>query len=807
MYHKYECDAEVNLCYSSPCLNQGTCLRRESDYVCLCAEGFVGKNCEVNIATDHCPAESPRRSNICRGSSKCINGSSAKANRDKDTGHEDARYNDQHHRIRSSGTGDGFICANCTFADWSTPLCELRARSFTRGSYLTFPALRQRHRLSLSLRFASRQDNVLLLYNGRYNEKHDFIALEILDARLVFSFSLGSTVSRVSITPPDGYLTDGQWHTVEIAYLNRSAQLKLDGCDEALQRSLHKNQLASSTTSSSTYRSPISSFLCSNSTTLELESRCDDRMQSCYRFLDLTGPLQVGGLPPLPTQFQTSAEHFVGCISDFKIDAQLVDFNAYVANNGTQSGCLEKRGFCHSFPCRNGGSCREGWGTFICDCRDGFLGQDCGEAESPVKGFKGNSFLTFTPRLRPISIPWLVRISFKTYEPNGLLFKMQLGQSSKVYLEVVNGRLRYTFNSQTLVIPEAKVNDGKWHVVEANWMINGIWLNLDYGQHEANKDLDGEIRGLYISKVSVGGLEPADSADSTEDAISLNDYKAVNFIGCIQGLDVGNSKDSWLRPTLENKVTEGCHYPSLCLSDPCPVNSDCVDKGLGRFECVCHSGYTGSHCAPICDLNGCASGSTCLPWNNSRGYKCECDQFHTGAHCEESYSQTCPSSWWGFPICGPCSCDTSKGYDGNCNKTTGECMCQANHFQPVVDDICFDCECYPVGSFSNRCDIITGQCNCRQGVIGRRCDSCASPFAEITLNGCEVIYDACPRNYADNIWWERTPFGSKATQACPKGATGRATRSCHESDGWQTADLFDCLTEDFTDLSDQVSCS
>ncbi|GIY35478.1 protocadherin-like wing polarity protein stan [Caerostris darwini] len=44
MNHKYECDTEVNLCYSSPCQNGGTCIRREGGFSCLCREGFTGRS-------------------------------------------------------------------------------------------------------------------------------------------------------------------------------------------------------------------------------------------------------------------------------------------------------------------------------------------------------------------------------------------------------------------------------------------------------------------------------------------------------------------------------------------------------------------------------------------------------------------------------------------------------------------------------------------------------------------------------------------------------------------------------------------
>lgn len=40
-------------------------------------------------------------------------------------------------------------------------------------------------------RFATRERSALLLYNGRFNEKHDFIALEIIDEQIQLTFSGG----------------------------------------------------------------------------------------------------------------------------------------------------------------------------------------------------------------------------------------------------------------------------------------------------------------------------------------------------------------------------------------------------------------------------------------------------------------------------------------------------------------------------------------------------------------------------------------------------------------------------------------
>ena len=69
-------------------------------------------------------------------------------------------------------------------------------------------------------RFATQQRNGLLFYNGRFNERHDFIALEIVEGQVQFSFSLGAEITKVSPHIAGG-VNDGNWHQVKVAYLNR----------------------------------------------------------------------------------------------------------------------------------------------------------------------------------------------------------------------------------------------------------------------------------------------------------------------------------------------------------------------------------------------------------------------------------------------------------------------------------------------------------------------------------------------------------------------------------------------------------
>lgn len=87
--------------------------------------------------------------------------------------------------------------------------------------------------------------------------------------------------------------------------------------------------------------------------------RCCDVTETCHRFLDLTGPFQLGGLS---SGHYSSGMHrvvrtgsFIGCIRDFYVDGRLVDLASYVWNNGTVEGCPAKAKFCQPSPCQNSG--------------------------------------------------------------------------------------------------------------------------------------------------------------------------------------------------------------------------------------------------------------------------------------------------------------------------------------------------------------------------------------------------------------------------------------------------------------------
>lgn len=89
-------------------------------------------------------------------------------------------------------TGTAEICIHIRCA----PLLFHYANSFCQPIIISgeFPLLRSEHAFLCSRlrRFTTLENSGLLFYNGRFNEKHDFIALEIQEGQVVLKYSTGT---------------------------------------------------------------------------------------------------------------------------------------------------------------------------------------------------------------------------------------------------------------------------------------------------------------------------------------------------------------------------------------------------------------------------------------------------------------------------------------------------------------------------------------------------------------------------------------------------------------------------------------
>lgn len=464
MKTRYTCDTKIDLCYSNPCHAQATCISRENGFVCKCPPGRAGKFCQIDTEKDTQCAPS-----FCHKPARCaplIDG--------------------------------GLTCRNCSDNPFNDEVCRLRARSFTSDTYAAFPALKQRDEFNITLSFATQQPWGVLFHNGRLNHEHDFVALEIRDKSLVFRFHTGAVAEEpveVSLTRSNGGFSDGNFHRVEVRYSNESATIiSGDNCDEKLALK-YGDKL-------------VEKFRCANRTKfVRSTSKCGFYSGRCVRLLDLTGPFLLGGTG-------TGGRGFVGCMKDLHIDQQVINMAEMVHNNGSIAGCPEKRDFCASFPCKNGGSCRNGWGSYQCLCPPEYTGKNCGLSSGRSFGFKAGSELGFRQELSPIQLPWQMGLSVKTRQrhANFTLLSVKMGNDEVYKIELRQGIVYYLYEDRVLLSSDLfMVSDGRWHDVNLKWMKDEVWLNIDYGQYERTQRSLNSVGGKVVTKVTVADSSEKDS--------------------------------------------------------------------------------------------------------------------------------------------------------------------------------------------------------------------------------------------------------------------------------------------------------
>uniref|UniRef100_A0A673U7R4 Cadherin EGF LAG seven-pass G-type receptor 1 n=1 Tax=Suricata suricatta TaxID=37032 RepID=A0A673U7R4_SURSU len=753
------CETEIDLCYSSPCGAHGRCRGREGGYTCECLQDFTGEHCEVNTRSGRCA------NGVCKNGGTCVN-----------------------------LLIGGFHCV-CPPGEFERPYCEVTTRTFPPRSFVTFRGLRQRFHFTVSLTFATQERNALLLYNGRFNEKHDFIALEIVGEQVQLTFSAGEATTTVTPQVPGG-VSDGRWHSVQVQYYNKPnigrlglphgpsgekvAVVTVDDCDTAM---------------AVRFGGLVGNYSCAAQGT----------QSGSKKSLDLTGPLLLGGVPDLPEDFPVHNRQFVGCMRNLSVDGKNVDMASFIANNGTRAGCDAQRNFCDRTWCQNGGTCVSRWNTYVCECPLRFGGKNCEQVMPHPQRFSGESVVSWSDLDVTISVPWYLGLMFRTRKEAGVLMEATAGVASKLHLQILDNHLQFEVSHSpsdvaSMRLSRSRVTDGEWHhlLIELKSAKEGkdikylAVMTLDYGMDQDTVQIGNQLPGLKMRSILVGGV--------SEDKVSVQ----RGFRGCIQGVRMGETSTNIVTLNMDDalkvRVKDGCDVEDPCSSSPCPPHSRCRDA-WDAYSCVCDKGYFGRKCVDACHLNPCEHVSACMHSPVSlRGYVCECGPSHYGQYCENKIDLPCPKGWWGHPVCGPCLCAVSKGFDPDCNKTNGQCQCKENYYRPPDQDACLPCDCFPNGSHSRACDMDTGQCVCKSGVIGRQCNRCDNPFAEVTMLGCEVIYNGCPRAFEAGIWWPQTKFGQPAAVPCPKGSSGNAVRHCSGEKGWLPPDLFNCTTVSFLEL-------
>ncbi|XP_076298680.1 FAT atypical cadherin kugelei isoform X2 [Lasioglossum baleicum] len=302
--HKMECDCKegyagdhceivVNECARVPCPLFKVCVPDDSvqGYFCQCPDGFAGHTCDIDIT-------------------KC---------------HDESCY------------------------------IPRNSISFSGKSYARYKIVKTlvrqtiEDRLSLSLRIRTVQLTGNLMYAAG---KVDYNVLEVVNGVVQYKFDLGSGEGLVRVSSV--YVSDGQWHEVQLERESNSARLTVDGKHVAHGSAPGSNDI------------------------LNLQSD------------DLYLGAEVRQHPTI-LGFEDIQRGFIGCMDDVRIARISVPLHMSGASSvavlkrfaNVEFSCdpatvLVPPGICGSQPCQNGGTCKDSGGdTYECQCHSRFKGLAC----------------------------------------------------------------------------------------------------------------------------------------------------------------------------------------------------------------------------------------------------------------------------------------------------------------------------------------------------------------------------------------------------------------------------------------------
>ncbi|MBZ3877696.1 Protocadherin Fat 4 [Sciurus carolinensis] len=569
------CEVDVDECLPAPCHNGGTCHNLVGGFSCSCLEGFTGRACERDI--NEC-LPSP-----CKNGAVCQN------------------------------FPGGFTCVCKTgYTGVFGKHCELNSYGFEELSYMEFPSLDPNNNY-IYVKFATIKSHALLLYNydNQTGDRAEFLALEIAEERLRFSYNLGSGSYKLTTMKK---VSDGHFHTVIARRAGMAASLTVDSCSE--------NQEPGYCT--------VSNVAVSDDWTLDVQPN----------------RVTVGGIrslePILQRRGHVESHDFVGCIMEFAVNGRPLEPSQALAAQGILDQCPRLEGACTRNPCQHGGTCMDFWSWQQCHCKEGLTGKYCEKSVTPdtALSLEGKGRLDYHVSqnekreyllrqsirgapLEPFGVSSL-EVKFRTRSENGILIHIQ-ESSNYTTVKIKNGKVHFTSDAGIAGkvernIPEVYVADGHWHtfLIGKNGTATVLSIDRIYNRDIAHPTQD--FGGLDVLTISLGGIPPNQAHRDTQ----------AGFDGCIASVLYGgeslpfSGKHSLASISkTDPSVKIGCRGPNICASNPCWGDLLCINQWYA-YKCV-PPGDCASH--------PCQNGGSCEPGLHS-GFTCSCPESHTGRTCE-----------------------------------------------------------------------------------------------------------------------------------------------------------------------------
>ncbi|XP_068725251.1 protocadherin-like protein isoform X1 [Montipora capricornis] len=523
-------------------------------------------------------------------------------------------------------TPDGYVC-RC-FAGFNGPNCELTTRSFQPGDWLWLRPPQQCSIASLSLEFATKETNGLLLYGGptspvRNGDVHDFIAVELTGGKVRVSLSLGDREDLVKVGVTGGVtLNDGEWHHVEVYWNRTLVRVTVDKCREGRKAGAVEDKSD-----------------CSSEARLKNNN---------YTMMNLNNPLQIGGVSTTNLSYpELIITSYKGCIRNVMSQGKYYDLKNPSYTKGTVEECPMIDQHCKRHDCDPRATCVPSWSGHWCSCPLGLTGLTCGK-KTVARSYGDGSFTQYLFHLyKFVYDPRETRIhmQIRTRDSDGGVLMFNAGSQEGRYslLEVVpyniDGKgereliVTYTLGSASsrrsplIQLTGVNVGDGQWHnisVVRERTIVT-LSVDSDGGGYSVTERLDEE-HALFVldpTRTFIGDspILPRMRRDTTRD-----------FVGCINDVRFndhlldGFNGTSPVGDVRSIGVREGCISTPVCRRNPCNASKWCRDVWR-KFECL----------PRLCTSKPCKNGGTCLEGVDNNGkskFHCQCPGGFEGAVCE-----------------------------------------------------------------------------------------------------------------------------------------------------------------------------
>uniref|UniRef100_H3AQ83 FAT atypical cadherin 4 n=1 Tax=Latimeria chalumnae TaxID=7897 RepID=H3AQ83_LATCH len=555
-YAGSRCEIDIDECLPSPCHNSGTCHNLVGGFSCSCPEGFTGIACERDI-------------NECL-SSPCKNGAACQ------------------------NFPGGFNCAcKAGYTGVFGKHCELSSYGFEELSYMEFPSLDPNNNY-IYIKFVTIRHSALLLYNhdNHTGDKAEFLALEIVEGRMRFSFNLGSGTYKLMTIKN---VADGQFHTVVARRAGMAASLTVDSCSEDQEPGY----------------CTVSNVAASTDWTLDVQPN----------------RLTVGGIrsiePILQRVEQVESHDFVGCIMEFAVNGRPLEPSQAHASQGI----LDSFTTVAFLLCSSEGQPPSYLlSVYSADTALSLGGK--GRLDYTLNQIRKRDYLLRQSLKGAVLEPKHVSsldLKFRTRSRHSILIHVQ-ESSNYTTVKVKNGKLHYTSDAGVggkveRNIPEALVSDGQWHTlsIEKNRSITTISIDKAHSREILHSTQD--FGGLNVLTISLGGIPPGLILHSTE---------PEGFDGCIgyvkyngENLPFSGEHNIVTISKTDPSIKIGCRGPNVCVSNPCWGGLMCINQWYA-YDCV-HPGDCASY--------PCQNGGSCEPLPQS-GFTCTCSELYTGRTCE-----------------------------------------------------------------------------------------------------------------------------------------------------------------------------